>query len=233
MPLVSVLMTAFNREKYIESAIESVLASSFKDFELIIVDDCSKDKTIEIAKSYEPRDSRVHVYLNDKNLGDYPNRNKAAGYAKGKYLLYVDSDDMVYAHAIDVMVSFVEKFPEAGFGLGSYPDDNFPFPILLSPKEIYLESLTKINHFDRAPGSGIIKKEAFNKVEGFSGKRMIGDYELWLKLSRYYSMVKFPAHLTWNRVHSSQESKSEYALRNYDKLKRAILKENLAHADCP
>ena len=74
--LVSVLMTSFNREKYIAEAIESVLASTYKDFELIIVDDCSKDNTVGIAKKYEELDSRVKVYINEVNLGDYPNRNK-------------------------------------------------------------------------------------------------------------------------------------------------------------
>ena len=88
---ISVLMTAFNREKYIGEAIESVLASTFKDFELIIVDDCSSDKTVEIAKNYENLDKRVKVFLNEKNLGDYSNRNKAASLANGKYIKYVDA----------------------------------------------------------------------------------------------------------------------------------------------
>ena len=86
--LVSVLMTSFNRDKYIAEAIDSVLASTYQNWELIIVDDCSKDKTVEIAKSYEAKDNRIKVYVNKKNLGDYPNRNKAASYAKGKYIKY-------------------------------------------------------------------------------------------------------------------------------------------------
>ena len=86
-PLVSVLMTSYNRENYIAEAIESVLASTYKNFELIIVDDRSKDRTVEIARSYESKDDRVKVYINEKNLGDYPNRNKAASYAKGFYIM--------------------------------------------------------------------------------------------------------------------------------------------------
>ena len=91
VPLVSVLMTAYNREKYIAEAIESVLASTYSNLELIIVDDCSKDNTLQIATNYQAKDDRIKVYKNEKNLGDYPNRNKAASYAKGKYLKYVDS----------------------------------------------------------------------------------------------------------------------------------------------
>src|SRR6476646_10196463 len=91
--LVSVLMTAYNREKYIAEAVESVLASTYTNFELIVVDDGSTDNTVTIAKSFEARDYRIKLYINEKNLGDYPNRNKAAGYASGEYIVFVDSDD--------------------------------------------------------------------------------------------------------------------------------------------
>ena len=89
-PLVSVLLTAFNREKYIAEAIESVLSSTFNNYELIIVDDASTDKTVEIIKGYAAKDSRIRFYVNETNLGDYPNRNKIATYATGKYIKYID-----------------------------------------------------------------------------------------------------------------------------------------------
>ena len=102
-------MTSYNREKYIAQAIESVLASTYKDFELIIVDDCSKDNTVGIAKKYEELDSRVKVYVNEFNLGDYPNRNKAATYAKGKYIKYIDADDMIYPWGLEIIINSFEK----------------------------------------------------------------------------------------------------------------------------
>src|SRR5258708_31839495 len=112
-PLVSVLMTAYNREKYIAEAIESVRNSTYANWELIIVDDLSKDNTVAIAKQYEAKDSRIKVYVNEQNLGDYPNRNQAATYARGKYLKYVDADDQLYPHGLQVVVSYMERFPEA------------------------------------------------------------------------------------------------------------------------
>jgi len=232
-PLVSVLMTVYNREEYMADAIESALASTYMYFELIIVDDCSTDGSLEIAKRYAATDTRIRIYVNEKNLGDYPNRNKAAGYAQGKYIKYLDADDMLYYYGLEVMVNFTERFPNAGFGLGAYPDNDRPFPILLSPREIYLESFGKSNHFDRAPGSGLIKTEVFQAIGGFSGKRMIGDYEFWFKISRYYSMVKLPLDLYWNRLHPGQESQSDYARKNYARLKKQILEESLNHPDCP
>src|SRR5258706_13206257 len=109
-PLVSVLMTAFNREKYIADAIESVLASSYENFELIIVDDASSDNTVAIASQFAEKDKRIRIYVNEKNVGDYPNRNKAAGYAQGKYINYVDADDKLYYYGLEVMVRFTELF---------------------------------------------------------------------------------------------------------------------------
>jgi glycosyltransferase involved in cell wall biosynthesis len=233
-PLVSVLMTVYNREKYLAEAIESALSSNYEHFELIIVDDCSIDQSVAIARKYESSDSRINVYVNENNLGDYLNRNKAASYAKGKYLKYLDADDRIYYYGLEVMVNFTELFPEAGFGLGAYPEDSRAFPILLTPREIYLESFGgRVNHFDRAPGSGLIKKDVFDKMGGFSGKRMIGDYEFWFKVSRYYSMVKLPLDLYWNRIHSEQESKSDFAIKNYESLRKEVLIENLRHPDCP
>ena len=226
-------MTAYNRENYIAEAIESVLQSTYTNLELIVVDDVSSDGTVGIAKDFAARDQRVKVFVNEKNLGDYPNRNKAASYAKGKYLKYLDADDRMYDYGLDVMVRFTEQFPQAGFGLAAYPDDDRPYPYLLTPHEIYLESFTRSNHFDRAPGSGLIKTEAFNAVGGFSGKRMVGDYEFWFKIARYYSMVKLPMDLYWNRIHPDQESQTEFARKNYVTLRKQVMEEALSHPDCP
>ena len=81
-PKISILTTVYNRDKYLAACIDSVLASSYQDWELIIVDDVSTDTSVAIAQRYEQKDARIKVYVNQTNLGDYPNRNKAASYAK-------------------------------------------------------------------------------------------------------------------------------------------------------
>jgi glycosyltransferase involved in cell wall biosynthesis len=231
-PLVSVLMTAYNREKYIAEAVESILASSYTNFELIIVDDCSSDNTVSIAKSFEAKDSRVRVFINDKNLGDYPNRNKAASYASGKYIKYLDSDDIMYPHCLDIMVSSMEQFPDAAFGLSSIGDPQTPYPVCITPEQAYKEHFAGYAHFDRAPGSSIILKRCFDQVGGFNGQRMIGDNEFWFRLGRQFPMVKFQRDLIWDRIHSDQESKSKYALE-YNKLRTIVLNQALSHSACP
>ena len=77
-PLVSVLLTSYNREAFIAESIESVLAQTLTDFELIVSDDQSRDGTVAIANDYARRDRRIRVFVNEKNLGDYGNRRQVA-----------------------------------------------------------------------------------------------------------------------------------------------------------
>ena len=206
-PLVSVLMTAFNREKYIAEAIESVLSSWYKNFELIIVDDCSKDMTVDIAKNYSTMDERIKVYVNEKNLGDYPNRNRAASYAKGKYLKYVDADDLIYPHGLQVMVNSMEKFPEAALGLSKQVNNLEIYPVVIGSEEAYhLHFLNERGFFSNGPASCIIKHDCFKEVGGFPEIRHVGDTSMWLKLSARYPIVKLLPGLTHWRRHDEQEN---------------------------
>lgn len=206
-PLVSVLMTSYNREKYIAAAIESVLASTYTNFELIITDDKSSDNTVNIAEQYAIIDNRVRVFVNEKNLGDYPNRNKAASFAKGVYLKYVDADDYIYPWGLQVMVNSMEQFPEAGWGLCSMePNSQKPFPIILTPTEIYEYHIFGLGIFQRAPLSAIFKTEIFRQTNGFSGKKLIGDFEKWHLLALSYNLVLMPQGMVWYRIHDEQQS---------------------------
>lgn len=205
-PLVSVLMTTYNREKYLAQAIESVLASTYQNFELLVVDDQSKDRSLEIAQSYAAKDERVKAILNEKNLGDYPNRNKAASLAKGKYLKYVDADDYIYPVGLEVLVTGMEKFPEAGYGLCSLPQDKFKiYPFVLSQEEAYKRHYFVSQLFHKAPLSAIIRKDVFEAVGKFSGRRYLGDFEMWHILSARYPVVIMQQGVVWYREHEEQE----------------------------
>lgn len=204
-PIVSVLMTAYNREAFLREAIESVLASSLQDFELIVVDDASTDGTFEIARSYAGKDARVRAFRNEKNLGDYFNRNKAASFARGTYLKYLDSDDAFYPWGLGAMLTCMKRFPEAALGLSATAEPHRSHPTLLSPREAYLEHFTKRDLLGRAPGSAIIQRQAFEAVGGFTGLRQVGDFELWLRMAARYPLVTMPRDLVWNRTHGQQE----------------------------
>ena len=214
-PILSVLMTAFNREKYIAEAIESVLASTLRDFELIIVDDCSQDRTVEIAKQFESIDNRISVYLNENNLGDYPNRNKAASYAKGKYLKYVDADDMMYPYGLEYIVKYMEGHPEADWGLTDInQDDHAIFPYMVSNLEIYKSHyLTVKNIFSKAPSSLVIKKAFFQSTGGFIDFKGVCDMEYFYRIALNSKLLLMPYGYMWCRG-ETKGSQSSIHYRN-------------------
>jgi glycosyltransferase involved in cell wall biosynthesis len=209
-PLVSVLMTSYNREKYIAEAIQSVIDSTYEYFELIIVDDCSTDNTFKIAQSYITIDSRVKVFLNKKNLGDYHNRNMAASYAKGKYIKYLDADDVIYPNGLEIMVNHMEKFPSAALGVSfSRIDDIIPYPFLMNSADIFRNEFLKKSYLGVGPSATIISKKAFDELGGFSGKQYIGDTELWFNLAAIFPVVIMQPSLNWWRDHPDQQIKQE------------------------
>lgn len=210
-PLVSVLMTAYNREKYIAEAIESVLNSTYSNFELIIVDDRSVDNTIQITKEFAAKDNRIKVFVNEKNLGDYSNRNKAASYARGKYLKYLDADDMIYPHSLDIMVRGMENNPEAAMGIEQYAPINInkPFPILVESDWVARNQFLKFGVIDCGPSGAIIRASKFKEMESFSGKRFVGDTELWMRIAFQYPILFFQPALVFWRRHDEQEIRKE------------------------
>ncbi|RYF99575.1 MAG: glycosyltransferase family 2 protein [Chitinophagaceae bacterium] len=233
-PLVSVLMTAYNREKFIASAIESVLASNYKNFELIIVDDGSTDRTIEIAKAFGNSDPRIRVYLNEKNLGDYFNRNKAASYAKGKYIKYLDSDDLIYPHGLGVMVLAMEKFPDAAVGISTgSTQDRDPFPYQLAPREAYLKNFFEQGIFNTGPSGLIFRRDHFDAIGGFSGIRYIGDAEINLRLAASAPVVVMGPALIYWRIHEGQEFTAGLTGTGYLELSLPMLRRELAKPECP
>ena len=110
-PFVSVLMPAYNAEKYIGLAIQSILDQTYRDFEFIILDDCSKDHTWEIIQKYAQKDKRIRAIHNNINLKIAETLNKGLKECKGKYIVRKDADDWSYPNRIEKQVD-MEKNPE-------------------------------------------------------------------------------------------------------------------------
>ena len=108
-PLVSIITPLYNCEKYIEETIQSVINQTYKNWEMIIVDDCSKDKGVEIVEKYQKLDSRIKLYRNEKNQGVSYTRNRAIGLSKGKYIAFLDSDDLWKKEKLEKQISFMEE----------------------------------------------------------------------------------------------------------------------------
>lgn len=225
-PLVSVLMTAYNREQYIAEAIESVLASTYTNFELIIVDDCSIDNTVKIAKNFEDKDSRIKVYVNDKNLGDYPNRNKAASYACGKYLKYLDSDDKIYPDGLNYCVQNMEKFINADWAIifsNEISKEN-----LLNSKEAIESHFFKQPFLKIGPGGTIINRNFFYKIGMYPTiYGPANDMYFNLLAASMGNVLLLKDNFLFYRIHEGQEINNQYSYlyNNCKYLKDAL--ENL------
>ena len=108
-PAISVVMSAYNSEKYIAEAIESILNQTFKDFEFIIINDGSTDKTLEIIKNYSRKDKRIKLIKNTKNLGLIKSLNKGLKAARGKYIARMDADDISLPERFKIQYDYLEK----------------------------------------------------------------------------------------------------------------------------
>jgi glycosyltransferase involved in cell wall biosynthesis len=205
-PLVSVLLTAYNRAPYIGESIESVLAQTWPDFELIVTDDGSSDGTAEIARAYERRDARIRVSVNERNLGQFENRRYAATLARGPYLKYHDSDDVMYPHCLATMVELLEAEPRAGFALsGSAHWPGGPCPMLLSPKLAYEREFLGAGLFHLGPGAAMFRTDVFRDLGGFPLAGVPSDYLFWIAACAKVNVLLVPGDLFFYRIHAGQE----------------------------
>ncbi len=165
-PKVSVLMIAFNAEKYISEAIESILKQTYGNFEFIIIDDCSWDNTLNIIRKYCKIDKRIRLHQNKINMQIAKSRNIAINLAKGEYIAWQDSDDISIAQRLEkqskyldenkkvgIVGAFLEIFNEKKIiGVRKYPQND--------------EELRKIifKYSPIAQPTAMIRRECFKKI---------------------------------------------------------------------
>ena len=121
MTKISVIITSFNSETFIESSVNSVLNQSYQNFELIIVDDCSKDKTQRIINKLQKKDKRIKTFFFKKNTGtaSIP-RNKGAKIARGEYLCFLDADDIWLGNKLEKQIKTIKKDTSLSFTSCTY-----------------------------------------------------------------------------------------------------------------
>jgi len=172
-------MPAYNAEKYIGEAIESILNQTFKDFEFIIIDDCSTDGTWGIIQKYAAKDKRIVVLKNEENLGISPTRNKLIGFSKGKYVVWQDADDISMSYRIEHQYDFMEKNPEVGI-CGGYLQF-FSEKGLGEIRKYAVDDVslrrTIFRYSPVSQGASILRKDTLNTVGDFN-ERLIAAEDL-------------------------------------------------------
>jgi glycosyltransferase involved in cell wall biosynthesis len=234
-PLVSVLMTVYNREKYIAEAIESVLNSTYTNFELLIVDDLSTDQSLSIAKEYEAKDKRIKIIVNEVNLGQFQNRNKAATLAKGKYIKYVDSDDIIYDFGLSVLTSALELYPQAAIAIASqdtHPTE-FKYPKLVSSREAFKTYFFNDVLLAVGPSGTMFRKEAFHSVGGYTGMHATADTELMLNLAANFPVVRVQPSFFYYRIHNEQVLTNSEKINSYVTQSYKFKLDALNSLNCP
>ncbi|HEY4781543.1 MAG TPA: glycosyltransferase family 2 protein [Chthoniobacterales bacterium] len=192
----SVLMPVYNREKYVRQAIDSVLAQSFSDYELIAIDDGSRDGSLEVLKSYG---NRIRV-IQQCNQGPEVARNKAAASALGEYLVFLDSDDYFFPFALSIFDRVIRSFDSPPLVLGSlllFQNEETPETPMARSVEVfkfkdYLSKTKPIGHSHKTAnvmGSIVVRKAVFEEVGGMRNSTSqtfhAEDLHLLLKLGNY------------------------------------------------
>lgn len=182
MKKISIIVPVYNGEKYLERCIDSVLNQSYKNFEVLFLDDGSKDNSLKILKEYEKKDSRIKVYHHD-NVGVAKTRNEGIKRATGEYVTFLDNDDYLDK---DFLKNYLEKCLNYDFIIGGYKR--------ISNKKVFLKKILKSNGFSKyenvAPWGKLIKKQFLikNKIEFFSypiGEDIIFNMKMFSKTNNY------------------------------------------------
>ncbi|OQY14044.1 MAG: hypothetical protein B6I30_01800 [Desulfobacteraceae bacterium 4572_187] len=208
-PKISVVMSVYNGKKHLKEAVESVLCQSCQDFEFIIVNDASTDKTNEILESFD--DPRIKIIKNTENMGLTKSLNIGIKAAKGKYIARMDADDISLPHRFEIQVEYLERNPECAVAGSSYYqiDDKgtiCSFIEVLTNDPDIKEGLKTQNWFGH--GSVMMKKDAFLKAGGYNEKyKFAQDYDLWLRLAAEHRLANIKEPLYCWRVSSSNISK--------------------------
>src|SRR5690606_34870006 len=205
---VTVFMAAYNATPYIAQAIQSILNQSFRDFELLIVDDGSTDNTVEIINSFD--DPRIRLIENDSNKGLGFTRNIALKEAKGEFLAILDADDIAFPKRLEKQVNHFFINPKLAV-LGSYAHiidkkgNRTGKDIKLSCNSDKLRAtLFLSNTFVHS--SIMMRTSIFREIGGYPNHPVAQDYALLVRIGLKYEIENLPEYLVEYRMHDSNIS---------------------------
>ncbi len=182
--LVSIITPSYNSEKFIASCIQSVVNQTYENWELLIVDDCSKDNSVALIKELVSNDDRIKPIFLTNNVGPATARNLAIKSAKGRFIAFLDSDDMWVSNKLEEQLKFMEEGSIA-FSYTAYirisEDDTKEYNVIRAPKSMGYQSYLK----NTAIGclTVILDRNKISDVE-MPNVRSSQDMALWLKIMR-------------------------------------------------
>jgi len=212
-PRVSVIMPTYNSVSFLLSAVHSILNQSFRDFELVVIDDGSTDATPSLLKSIS--DSRLVVHTHTRNLGLASARNAGIEKSEGQYVAWLDSDDESIQGRLLRQVTLLDRNPHLAlcgtwvrpFGLGDGPTWRYPRkPDSLVSRMLFDDPL--------ATSSVMVRRQTLEESGGFNPDfAPAEDYDLWERITRTHAAANIPSVLTRYRIHDAQASVRGSALQ--------------------
>ena len=204
-PLVSILMPVYNTAPYLKEAIDSILSQTFKDFELIVLNDCSPDNADEILDTYN--DTRIVRYKGERNMGLSNVLNAGMDMARGKYIARMDSDDISLPNRLEIQVKYMEEHPDidlcsCGMKMFGAKDD-----VWIRDADPEKVKVTALFFSPSLHASSIWRKESFDRNGLRFRQEMVPaeDYDMWCRaLSKGLKLVNLPNVLYRYRIHPSQ-----------------------------
>jgi glycosyltransferase involved in cell wall biosynthesis len=211
-PLLSYIVLSYNYERYIWTTLESILAQSIQDFEIVVVDDASVDRSVEVIASFD--DPRIRLLRNDKNIGGAASYNRAVEAARGEWLVNLDADDWIAPTKAELQLAAVHKHPPLDV-VGTYvsvrDEDGAPYRSSIVQSTIntardFNLTDTWIGANNLCRSSTMVRAAAHRRI-GLDDPDMIRapDYELWTRfLQAGFRIEVLPQELTFMRIHSRQ-----------------------------
>ena len=208
-PKVSVIMAAYNHEKYVGDAIESVIGQTYKNWEMLIIDDCSTDRTREVIGGIV--DARISFCFHDKNEGPVKTFNELLAKAEGENIAIIGSDDLWYKNKLEEQIRFMEKNQKyaVAFSYVDIMDENGQIYVSKDTCDVKMDFFNQKNRtngeifrvfFERGNyfchPSSIIRKRVIREIGEFDYRfRQLHDYYYWIKILNKYPVYILPQKL--------------------------------------
>lgn len=218
-PLITVLLPVYNCEKYFFESVQSILSQTYKHFELLIIDDCSTDKTLEICKSF--KDERIVLIEKEKNSGYTDSLNYGISIAKGKYIARMDGDDISLPERFEKQINFLEQNPTISL-CGTAIQIIGTNKVLKHPLK---HDEIKVN---LCKGSSFFHPTVMGKTQMFRDNlydksyEPAEDYELWTRLIFKYNVANLDNILLLYRVHENQVSVANNSIQSLSAYKSQL-----------
>lgn len=217
-PKISIILPVYNRGKLLPKAIKSCLNQTFKDFELIIIDDYSKDKSFEIAKEYAKQDQRIKVIRNEPNKRLPASLNIAFKEAKGKYFTWTSDDNLLHKSALEKMNDILDNSSDIGLVYTDYTLIDEQGKI---GARLYQESPEFLPIRDCVGACFLYRADIAKRVGGYNeNMHLVDDYEYWLRLGLVTKFAHISESLYFYMVHNQSLTTERKA--ESQKAKRAL-----------